>query len=213
MSLELQNIPAGQKRLLAGVVAAAAIALVYFYGVSPMNRKATEANQKIHDLNAQNDKSYLQIRNVQRLRAENLGLSNEVFSVTNRYVARPVLGSYPMERRIYELVANGGFRVGSCRELGAVETPRLSPTEIEKAKGKKTPKGKAPPKPRHYFERYQMEVRGQGGYADVVRLVQALEDENPFFSVVSLRIVANARTPELHDVTFTFEWPVEAANP
>ncbi len=212
MSLDLQNIPPAQKRLLAGVIAVAAIALVVFYAILPMNRKAAEENQKVRELNAKNDKSFYRIRNVQRLRAENCSLSEEVSAITNQFVVRPVLGSYPMERRIYEIVGDNGFHVVSCREIGAIETPILSPAELEKNKGKRAPKGKkAPTKPTHYFDRYKMEVRGEGRYGDVVRLIKTLEEENPYFAVVSLRIVSNPRNPERHDVTLTFEWPVDAA--
>lgn len=211
MSLELHNIPPAQKRLLAGLLAVAAIALVVFYVILPVNRKVAEINQKTREINARNDKAFSQIRNVSQLRAENRLIAEELSPLTNQFVVRPVLGSYPMERRIFEIVGENGFHVSSCREIGAVETPTLSPAELEKAKAKKPAKGKkAPSKPPRYFDRYQMEVHGDGGYADVVKLIKALEEENPFFAVVALRIVSNSRNPERHDVTLTLEWPVDA---
>ena len=211
MSLDLHSIPPSQKRVLAGVAAVAAVAVVVMYVILPMNRKVAEANQKARDLNAQNDRSFLRIRNVPRLRAENRQLGDEVAAITNRFVMRPILGSYPMERHLFEIVGEDGFHVSSCREVGLVETPTLSPAELEKNKGKKPPKGKkGPPKPKRYLSRYKMEIQGEGRYADIVRLIKTLEEENPYFAVVSLRIVSNPRRPELHDVTLSLEWPVEA---
>ena len=205
-----------EKRILGGLLVAAAVVLTHMFVVKPMNEKRAQIEAEAADINHASEDALAKIRNIQAMRAECMAVSNEVFFLTNNYVVRQVLGSYPMEQDIYTLAGEVGFHVTTCAELGKARTPDAPPSAAPAVRGKSTPKSKAPPPPPplpHRYDRFQMEVRGSGGYASVMRLIHLLEERNPFFGVTSLSIEAVPGKPEAHNVSFMCEWPVDAAPP
>ena len=203
MSNEL--LKGSEKRILGGVFVVGAVVLTYMFVTKPMNEKRATLDAQAAEINRASESALAKIRGIQSMRAEYASVSNEVFALTNRFVVRQVLGSYPMEQEIYALAGEVGFRVTGCVELGKTRTP-------DTASGAAA-KGKAPPPPAHRYDRFQMEVRGFGSYASVMRLIHRLEDRNPFFSVIDLSISAQGGKPEEHAVTFMCEWPVDADPP
>ena len=211
MSNELLKGP--EKRILGGLLLVGAVVLTHMFVVKPMNEKRAKCDEEAAAINQASESALAKIRNIQSMRAEYADVSNEVFSLTNSYVVRKVLGSYPMEQEIYALAAKVGFQVSGCVELGKTRTPDNPPASGQAPKGKPAPKGKAPPPPLHRYDRFQMEVRGSGSYHSVMRLVHMLEERNPFFSVISLDIAAVQGKPETHNISFKCEWPVDADPP
>ena len=215
MSNELLKGP--EKRILGGILVVGAVVVTYMFVTKPMNEKRATLDAQAAEINRASESALAKIRGIQSMRAEYASVSNEVFALTNRFVVRQVLGSYPMEQEIYALAGEVGFHVTGCTELGKTRTPDTVPGSAAKgkpaAKGKATGKGKAPPPPAHRYDRFQMEVRGFGSYASVMRLIHRLEDRNPFFSVIDLSISAQGGKPKEHAVTFTCEWPVDADPP
>ena len=209
MSNELLKGP--EKRILGGILVIGAVVLTHMFVVKPMNEKRAAIDGEASEINKASESALAKIKSIQTMRAEYASLSNEVFAVTNNYVVRQVLGSYPMEQEIYALAGEVGFHVANCVELGKTRTPDKPPSTAAAPKGKPAPKGKAQPPPtQHRYDRFQMEVRGTGGYKSVMDLIHRLEEHNPFFSVISLDIAAVPGKPEAHNVTFKCEWPVAA---
>ncbi len=209
MSNEL--LKGSEKRILGGILLVGAAVLTHMFVVKPMNEKRAAADSKAAEINRASESALAKIRGIQSMRAEYAAVSNEVFTLTNNFVVRQVLGSYPMEQEIYALAAEVGFKVSGCIELGKTRTPDNAPTMGKPAV--KPVKGKTPPPPLHRYDRFQMEVRGSGSYASVIHLIHALENRNPFFSVTSLEIAAQQNKPEEHTVSFKCEWPVTADPP
>ncbi len=209
MSNELLKGP--EKRILGGILVAGAVILTHMFVVKPMNEERAKIDSEAGEINKASASALAKIKSIQTMRSEFSSLSNEVFVLTNNYVVRQVLGSYPMEQDIYALAGQVGFRVTSCVELGKTRTPDKPPAAATAPKGKPAPKGKASPPPlQHRYDRFQMEVRGTGSYKSVMDLIHQLEERNPFFSVISLDISAVPNKPESHNVNFKCEWPVVA---
>ncbi len=209
MSNEL--LKGSEKRILGCIFIAGAVILTHMFVVKPMNEKRAKIDEEANEINKASESALAKIKSIQTMRAEYSSLSNEVFALTNSYVVRKVLGSYPMEQEIYALAGEVGFHVSSCVELGKTRTPDKPPASAAAPKGKPAPKGKAqPPPPQHRYDRFQMEVRGTGGYKSVMNLIHRLEERNPFFSVIALDIDAVKGKPEAHNVVFKCEWPVVA---
>ena len=211
MSNELLKGP--EKRILGGILLVGAAVLTHMFVVKPMNEKREKCDDETAKINQASESAMSKIRNIQSMRAEYAGVSNEVFSLTNSFVVRKVLGSYPMEQEIYALGGEVGFHVSGCVELGKTRTPDNPPAQGPAPKAKPGAKGKAAPPPPHRYDRFQMEVRGSGSYHSVMRLIHRLEERNPFFSVISLDIAAVQGKPEAHNISFKCEWPVDADPP
>ena len=205
-----------EKRILGGLLLVAAGVLVHMFVVKPMNEKRARYDTEASEINRASESALAKIRSIQMMRAEYAALSNEVAALTNQYVVRKVLGSYPMEQTIYSIAAETGFHVMSCVELGKVRTPDAPPTAAAAAVRKKPgpgAKGAKTAPPLHRFDRFQMEVRGDGGFWSVAELIRRLEEANPFFGVVSLEIASVTSKPERHNVVIRCEWPVDADPP
>ena len=207
MSNELLKGP--EKRILGCVLVVGAAILTHMFVVKPMSEKRAKIDAEAGEIDKAYKSAKAKIQNMQSMRAEYTSLTNEVFSLTNSYVVRKVLGSYPMEQDIYTLAGESGFHVSSCVELGKTRTPDTPPAPPQQ-RGKPTKKVKPPPPPQHLYDRFQMEVRGTGSYKSVMDLIHQLEDRNPFFSVISLEISAVSGKPESHNMSFKCEWPVDA---
>ncbi len=210
MSNEL--LKGSEKRILGGLVLVSAVALTHIFVVKPMNEKRAQTEAEAAEINRASESALAKIRGIQAMRAEYAAVSNEIFTLTNSFVVRQVLGSYPMEQEIYAIAEEVGFKVSGCVELGKTRTPD-KPQTAAAPKGRPIPKGKAPPPPLHRYDRFQMEVRGAGSYESTMNLIHELEERNPFFSVISLDISAVKGKPEAHSVNFKCEWPVAADPP
>ena len=209
MSNELLKGP--EKRILGGILVAGAVILTHMFVVKPMNEKRAQIDAETAEIRHANDSAKKSIGRFQSMLVEYAAVSNEVSAITNNYVVRQVLGSYPMEQEIYALAGQVGFSVSGCVELGKTRTPDKPPSAAAAPKGKPTPKGKPQtPLLQHRYDRFQMEVRGTGSYKSVMDLIHQLEERNPFFSVISLDISAVQGKPESHNVNFKCEWPVDA---
>ncbi len=208
MSNELLKGP--EKRILGCILVAGVAILTHMFVVKPMNEKRAKIDEEAGEINKASESALAKIKSIQTMRAEYAALSNEVFALTNSYVVRQVLGSYPMEQEIYSLAGKVGFQVTGCVELGKTRTPDKPPATVAAQKGKPGPKAKAPPPQQHRYDRFQMEVRGNGSYKSVMDLIHQLEERNPFFSVISLNITSAQGKPESHNINFKCEWPVDA---
>lgn len=205
-----QMLKPSEKQILAAVIFVSVITVTYLFAIKPMNEKRAQIEKQTTEINNAGELALSKIRNMQNMRLEYAAISNDLFAVTNRYVVRPVLGSYPMEQDIYKFAEEAQFKVTGCLEIGRTLTPTEPPQVTPATSGKpKTAKKKAPPKALH-FDRFQMEVSGSGSYYSVIKLIHALEEQNPFFSVTSIDITANKRTPEVHNVVMKLEWPIDA---
>ena len=212
MSNEL--LKGSEKRVLGGILVVGAVVVTHMFVTKPMNEKRAAADAQAAEINRASENALAKIRGIQSMRAEYAAVSNDVFALTNSFVVRQVLGSYPMEQEIYAIAGKVGFKISGCVELGKTRTPDSAPSAAggPGKPAKPAAKGKAP-LPAHRYDRFEMEVRGAGSYASVMRLIHELEERNPFFSVTSLDISAQRGRPEAHEVSFKCEWPVDADPP
>ena len=98
MSNELLKGP--EKRILGALLLAGAAVLTHLFVVKPMNEKRVQTDAEAGEINRASESALAKIRSIQAMRAEYAAISNEVFALTNSYVVRQVLGSYPMEQVI-----------------------------------------------------------------------------------------------------------------
>ncbi|MDD5705640.1 MAG: hypothetical protein PHR35_06925, partial [Kiritimatiellae bacterium] len=203
-----------QRRVAIGLGAVLALYVVLALVVKPLrSARARQADRSLQ-LKARIAEAQQAIANIAKLEKETAALRDALATDTNRLVLRPVLGSYPIQRDIHRLASESGFKVVSVREVGkepilgkAVVRPEPQEKPAKaKAKGAKEPVADAPPT----LARYLADVGGEGSYADVIDLIDRLEQDNPCLGVLSLSVRSVVQTPERHRVTMQLEWPVAA---
>lgn len=211
MSFEMQAVTDGQKKILLALSFVIILVLIHLFVVEPMKEKTSSALAQATELNAETGRRIRMVKKIIPMREEIASLQLSVLPMTNRFVLRKELGSYPVQRKLYE-VASENLKIAWFSERGRVRLvdPVFANVRSSSQRGRSNANAQ-PPVP--CYDRYQAEVKLQGGYRAVMEFLRTLEKENPFFSVVSLEIKGNDARPEVHGVLMTVEWPVDAPRP
>jgi len=93
-------------------------------------------------------------------------------------------------KRVYRSARRVGVDIESVADLGTAHVPWERHEAIQRA-----------------FVPYRVRIVTQCGFNELLRLVEALETDNPFLSVSEMSIVAQENDLERHRVRFTVEWP------
>ena len=210
MSLEMQPMSEGQKKILFVLAFLIAIVLIHLFVVQPMREKTASVSAQARDLNAETDRRIRMVKKITPMRSEIASLKLAIQPITNQYVLYRELGSYPIQRNLYEYATNG-LKIVRFNEIGRKRirdsvTEKIQSTSQRKSKNKQT-------LPSPFYDRYQVEVSLKGSYASLMQFLRTMEKDNPLFSVVSLDIIGNKSSPEVHDILMTLEWPVDAPVP
>ncbi len=221
MSLDFKSFSRSQQHLLLGLGGVVAMILVAVFVIRPMGERESKIRLVVEQRVAENDRALDSVRQIADLEQKAALLSETLAVETNRFVLRPFLGSYPVQREIYRLATDTAFKIAMVREVGK----RPTPTESKSASAKAAARRSAPARPpvvkdnetrkkvAPEFARYFVEVSGEGSFADLFALIERLELDNPYCGVNALVIRGIASTPERHRVTLSLEWPVLAAPP
>lgn len=192
---------------LVGLSGAILITVVVVFGLRPMLKERARLTAQLAKSHAELDEARATVRRAREIEDRLHTASNRLAAVTNQYVVTRVLGSYPVQQTVRTLAAAARFDVTTIREIGRTLTPSPAPPP---AGSSAAGKGKPAPEPHPSFVRYTAEVTGLASYESAVRLLDSLEQENPFAGILNLEIRAVPTTPERHRVVFTVEWPVMA---
>lgn len=212
MSEEIkQSMPQKQKILLIALIAGGIIAAIYMFVLTPMYEDYAKYTKDAEAIIARTDSARKEISDVTKMNANFDSLSAYLDPITNNYVVREKLGSYPMERRINEIASPLNLKA-SCSAPRKEKTPV---NKVEAPKGRKASKNAAPPVPvtTPCFDRLVIDLDLEGSYFAVVKLMETLESENPFCGVKSFKITPNPSSPEKHKFSISLEWPVDADKP
>ncbi len=213
----LKSMPRGQQQILLVLAGLLLMGLAFLYVIQPIRGREVRVREALERRLQDNQRAIAAIRGMPEMAQTFTNLAASLALETNRYLLRPVLGSYPIQREIYRLAGETAFKVSMVRELGTQATPReikagaFTAAQKLAAKGRKGDAKQAAPPPS--FARFVVEVVGEGSYADVIALVERLEMENPYCGLTALNIRGVGNFPERHRVSMTIEWPVLADPP
>lgn len=185
-----------QRQILLTITGLIVFYSAYAFGLQPLLSNRSRLGKRVAAERARLLRAQKDIAVLPLTRREWAVLDEQVSEATNRYVLRPVLGSFPAQRDIYRLAQRTTFEISAIRELGKLPTPRGAITNA----------------PSHFL-RYTLDVAGNGSFADVIDLLALLESENPYMGVVELSVREEAQSPERHRVTLRLEWPVANDQP
>lgn len=231
MSLDFKSFSRSQQHLLLGLGSVVVMVLVAVFVIRPMRGRESLIRLAVEQRVADNGRALDSVRKIAELEQKTALLSETLATETNRFVLRPFLGSYPVQREIYRLASDTAFKIAVVREVGK----RPTPTESKSAPAKATAVPSAPAKDAAVpsapegqpvvkdkeirkkvassFARYFVEVSGEGSFADLFALIERLELDNPYCGVNALVIRGLPSMPERHRVTLSLEWPVLADPP
>lgn len=182
-------------RMALGVVGAALIIglAVVVFGIKPARERIKTLTAEVAQLNAKHVSMKADITGTQKQRTATEVAEATLKDILDEGVIEPLLGSFSMRGKslLDPLAKETGFTIANVKE------ERLIPLQVPK------------PPPQQLYARQLVEFTGYGAYTQIVAFVQATERTFPLAVVSGLRIEHQARTPERHKATITFEWPVK----
>jgi hypothetical protein len=208
----LDRISANRRRLLGFMALLLSLLLTYRFGVLPLRNAQRTQSERVAALKARIAEAERVVANMPLAREEYERIGNALAAATNRFIMRPILGSYPAQRTIHRLAGLSSFSVESVREQGVQPTPRKTPVRASGKRGAGKKKDAAKTEPA-CFARYVVDLGGEGRYVDIIDLIERLEQQNPYMGVIALNVRAVTASPERHRVKMRLEWPVEAPAP
>ncbi len=175
-----------------GVVAVlyTTIALV----VKPLFAEKARCRIEIAALEAKLEMAQRDMNRMLKDRPGNTRALEQIVDVSNRrlFILHPSLGNYELGARAYleNQSQSAGVALTTIREIGITQIPKP-------AKG-----------PALAFKSYNLRVGIQAGMHDALRLVEAIEKNNPYLSVSSLSVVSRPESPGRHEITMEIQWPI-----
>ncbi len=172
--------------------------VAYSFGLSPLLAKQRATSARITELEdllwrGKNDINMIPINLKQN--CETLEQILDISEV-KRQILRPSLGNYLLVASdIVESRADAlNLKIDKINEtIARKNMPRTGVTTNPNA-------------PR--FMPYAVNVSLACGLADLVQLVRALEEDNPYLCITRLGVIENTQTPESHAVSFDIQWPI-----
>lgn len=118
----------------------------------------------------------------------------EIDRIAAAYIPKPTFDSFII-----------GIRDRMSRHASAAGIT-MDSANIRQLRIQALPKGKK----HRIFKAYIADVSLTCNYADLLRLIETMERENPYISVASLTISAQPDIPEKHSIRMALMWPVWA---
>ncbi|MBT3193030.1 MAG: hypothetical protein HN341_10785 [Verrucomicrobia bacterium] len=184
--------------LLIGIGVAAIGYGVYMFGLSPLlaKRKATQA--RIAELEDLLWKGRKDIDMVPQYLKQNGEVLDQILQVSEvkRQILRPNLGNYLLVAA--DIIGHNAdvldLNIDSINETSAMNRTG-APNASADTDG-----------PR--FKPYTVNVTLTCGLGDLVRLLAALETENPYLCITRLGVIGRSDSPERHAISFDVQWPI-----
>jgi len=185
-----------QMAVLIGVVGVTAVSALFQFVLKPAFENAEEARVAHGKLYADIAKADSELKQEPRVARETLELRQELDRAGREYI--PPYGNamawateelYTLARRVGVNIESlsGGAAWGGAPAAGQ--------------KGGRT------------FVSFSAQIALQCSYADLLRFLQALEQDNPLASVTGVSIEGREQNPEKQRVTLSVEWPTWAQPP
>jgi hypothetical protein len=182
----------------------AGIAAIVWFAILPALSAHADLASKSSELGARLEGIRRDAQRTQRLEEESDALAEEVSNRCERLVLAPLVNS------LSEAAAAKLRPLASTRHVlftaAAVELPQHPVADPGTA-------APSPPAGARYFARQPVSFRASAAWWDFLDFLDDIAEEHPAATLVQLSVSPRPESPDAHDVSFTLEWPVEAARP
>ena len=172
---------------------------VVFLLLLPARQEHGRLAAAVSDAAANLDALQAKIKQTTARQEEAEALEADLDALRQSGVLEPLLGSFEMRGMalLKPLAESNGVALvgGNVRRL-----PQLAIAEAAPAQGR-------------LYARQPLEFTASGAYPRLAAFIRDVERAHPMATVSSLRIVAQARDPEVQEMTVGIEWPVVAPPP
>lgn len=182
----------------------AGIAAIVWFAILPALASRASLAEKSSELGAKLEGIHRDAQRTQRLEEEAAALEATVSNRSERLVLAPLVNS------LSEAAAAKLRPLASARRVSftatAVEMPQIPVADPGTA-------APTPPAGARYYARQPVSFRASASWWDFLDFLGDVAEAHPAATLVSLSVSPRPESPDAHDVSFTLEWPVEAARP
>jgi len=178
-----------QMIVLIGMVLLGSVVLLYIYVIGPFLKSGGQVSVELDTIRTQLKQSDEVMRSEKKVRTDYAVATSNLHTALERYVT-PVESplSWATEK-IYRQARLVGVDVESVNEATASTGGKTS-------------------QPNKNFVSYGVRLFTRCGYADLLKLIHALEDDNPYLCLTEIGITPQDRNVQQHQVSITVEWPM-----
>ena len=167
-----------------------------FAGVlRPHIRKQNDRRTRIAELTEQMEKGRRNISRMVKGQRRNMEVLRDILYVADEkgYILMPRLGNYLLGAT--EIIESSMQRAGlsgfEVREVGILQLPQPPTETVERA-----------------LKSYSVHIDMECGIHDLVRLLQIIEEENPYVCISGINVEGQVGKPAAHRVGFDVQWPI-----
>lgn len=182
----------------------AGTAAIVWFAILPALAAHEDLASRSSELGAKLDGIHRDAQRTQKLEEETDALAAEVSNRCERLVLKPLVNSLS-EAAAAKLRPLAKAR-GVSFTAAATELPQ-QPIADPGAPPPATPAGA------RYFARQPVSFRASAAWWDLLDFFDDIAAAEPSATLTSLAVSPRPESPDAHDVSFTLEWPVEAARP
>lgn len=197
MNFDWQKMTKQQKQtaILAGLIGLAFLFAIYQFILTPFVDKGRQATAELESLQLQLDEADRFLDGQPKLSAEYSNLVEQVKLTEDQHIAPTENPLSWVSEKVYRTARGVGVELESVNELSAPNVP--------------WDKGNLKPgtKPSRIFKPYTVQVVAECTYAELLKLVAAIEESNPYLCIVGLSISSQTKDFSKHQVNLTIEWP------
>ncbi|MFO7937624.1 MAG: hypothetical protein R6V06_08475 [Kiritimatiellia bacterium] len=168
-------------------------AAVLYFAVMPLNRRIEKTKRDTDNLIAENKRIRKVISSANEKKERVAQLDKEHRKMVKEGVLEPLLNSYAMKAKtiLAPYTKMSGLNIENVTELPPI--PLQQPHPMSGVT----------------YSRQPIEFTTSGSYTQMTSIISYAEKHLPMTALSSLQIKAQNRDPEVHDITFCFEWPVK----
>ena len=179
-----------QRYILIGLSALVAIFVVVQFVIKPFLTKQAQAKEEYATLKSQLEAAQQAIHNEGQL-IKNVEEKNaDLKKAFENYIPNPENPLSWATKQIYVDARAVGVDIESVTEVDVDASPW---TAKEQAK--------------RVFKPYGVRIAMQCSYFEMIRLLQTLEESNPYLSIAEVSIASQPTDPEKHQASLLIEWP------
>lgn len=173
--------------LLGGILGAGVLYAAIFFGLAPLLNSMTIAVSTIAEYDEKIEKAQAFIRQRDQLNREYATAQARIQAASGK-IPIPVYKNYLMNMEKTILWHAEGLPVTVENVVAQAQIP------IREGKSR--------------FMQFQARVTAKSGFAALMKLMERLEQENPYLSIALLSITPNNDSPELHQISLVISWLV-----
>jgi hypothetical protein len=181
--------------ILACMMAVGVLFAAYQFVLLPMVDRGRKEVEDLRALRTQLDQAAVILRNESKLSNDLVQVLADLERAQSEFVASVENPLSWVSEKVYRSSREVNVEIQSVQEMVSPPVPWA----------RETLPGS---KPSRLFIPYTVRIVMECSYADLIRLIEAIELSNPYLCISGMSISSQDPTPEKHSITLQIEWPM-----